>query len=421
MSTVGDTLVPGPAGTPSYDVEKVRADFPILAEPRNGKPLSYLDNAATSQKPRAVIEAVDWAYEHAYSNVHRGVHMLSERATKAYEEARTRIARFINARDRREIVFVRGTTEAINLVASSFGRIKVREGDEILITEMEHHSNIVPWQLVREQTGARLRVVPINERGELVMEEFERLLNERTKLVAVGHISNALGTINPVKRIIDAAHDMGAKVLLDGAQAVPHLRVDVQALDCDFYAFSGHKLYGPSGIGALYGKYDLLEAMPPYQGGGEMIRRVTFDRSEYAKPPARFEAGTPHIVGPVGLAAAIDYIEALGIESIAAHEDELLKYATEAVTQVPGLRVIGTAREKAGIVSFVVDDIHPHDVGTIVDSEGVAVRAGHHCAMPVMDHFKVPATTRASFGLYNTKAEIDALIRALHRVREILS
>jgi cysteine desulfurase / selenocysteine lyase len=405
---------------PAYDVDRVRADFPILAETSRGKPLVYLDNAATSQKPCQVLEAMDQAYRRAYANVHRGVHTLSERATKAYEDARTRVQRFINAKDAREIVFVRGTTEAINLVAATFGRANLREGDEILITEMEHHSNIVPWQLLREQTGAKLRVVPINERGELVLEEFEKLLNERTRIVSLVHVSNALGTINPVKRIIEMAHSAGAKVMLDGAQAVPHLRVDVQELGCDFYAFSSHKLYGPSGVGVLYGRYELLEAMPPYQGGGEMIRRVTFARSDFAKPPTRFEAGTPNIVGPVGLAAAIDYVESLGLENIAAHEDDLLRYALDATAEVPGMRVIGTAAEKASILSFELEGIHPHDIGTIVDHEGVAVRAGHHCAMPVMDHFQVPATTRASFGLYNTRAEVDALVASLHKVREML-
>jgi cysteine desulfurase/selenocysteine lyase len=403
-----------------YDVYSIRNDFPILSELSRGKPLVYLDNAATSQKPRAVLEAVDWAYRHAYANVHRGVHTLSERATKAYEDARARVQRFIGAADPREIVFVRGTTEAINLVAASFGRANIREGDEILVTEMEHHSNIVPWQLLRDQTGARLRVVPIDDRGELIIEEFERLLTERTRIVSLVHVSNALGTINPVERVIEMAHAAGAKVLLDGAQAVPHMQVDVQALDCDFYAFSSHKLYGPAGIGVLYGRYELLDAMPPYQGGGEMIRRVTFERSDFAKPPTRFEAGTPNIVAPVGLATAIDYVEGLGLDRIAAHEEGLLRYAQEATSQVPGIRYIGTAAHKAGILSFELEGIHPHDIGTIVDHEGVAVRAGHHCAMPVMDHFKVPATTRASFGLYNTREDVDALVAALHKVREVL-
>ncbi len=404
----------------AYDVYGIREDFAFLTERVHGKPLVYLDNAATSQKPVQVLEAVDRAYRYAYANVHRGVHTLSERATKAYESARERVQRFVDARDAREVVFVRGTTEAINLVAASFGRANIREGDEILITEMEHHSNIVPWQLLREQTGAKLRVVPINERGELVMQEFERLLNERTRIVSLVHVSNALGTINPVKRIAEMAHAVGAKVLVDGAQAVPHMRVDVQDLACDFYAFSSHKLYGPSGIGVLYGRYELLEAMPPYQGGGEMIRRVTFERSDYAKPPTRFEAGTPNIVGPVGLAVAIDYVENLGLANIAAHEDDLLHYAIEAMSEIPGMRVIGTAREKASILSFELEGIHPHDIGTIVDHDGVAVRAGHHCAMPVMDHFKVPATTRASFGLYNTREDVDALVASLHKVREVL-
>ncbi|MGI8738480.1 MAG: SufS family cysteine desulfurase [Gammaproteobacteria bacterium] len=407
-------------GAPAYDVYRIREDFPILAEPSHGKPLIYLDNAATSQKPRQVLEAMDHAYRHAYANVHRGVHDLSERATRAYEDARGRVQRFIGASDAREIVFVRGTTEAINLVAATYGRANIREGDEILITEMEHHSNIVPWQLLREETGAKLKVAPMNDAGELVVEEFEKLLSERTRIVALVHVSNALGTVNPVRRMIELAHDAGAKVLIDGAQAVPHMRVDVQDLGCDFYAFSSHKLYGPSGVGVLYGRYALLDAMPPYQGGGEMIRRVTFERSDFAKPPTRFEAGTPNIVGPVGLAAAIDYVESLGLENIAVHEDDLLRYATGIAADTQGMRLIGTAAEKASILSFDLDGVHPHDIGTIVDHEGVALRAGHHCAMPVMDHFKVPATTRASFGLYNTREDVDALFASLAKVREVL-
>ncbi|MBA3731387.1 MAG: cysteine desulfurase, partial [Gammaproteobacteria bacterium] len=339
-------------GAPAYDVYRIREDFPILAEPSHGKPLIYLDNAATSQKPRQVLEAMDHAYRHAYANVHRGVHDLSERATRAYEDARGRVQRFIGASDAREIVFVRGTTEAINLVAATYGRANIREGDEILITEMEHHSNIVPWQLLREETGAKLKVAPMNDAGELVVEEFEKLLSERTRIVALVHVSNALGTVNPVRRMIELAHDAGAKVLIDGAQAVPHMRVDVQDLGCDFYAFSSHKLYGPSGVGVLYGRYALLDAMPPYQGGGEMIRRVTFERSDFAKPPTRFEAGTPNIVGPVGLAAAIDYVESLGLENIAVHEDNLLRYATGIAADTEGMRLIGTAAEKASILSF---------------------------------------------------------------------
>ncbi len=407
-------------GAPAYDVYRIREDFPILAEPSHGKPIIYLDNAATSQKPRQVLEAMDHAYRHAYANVHRGVHDLSERATRAYEDARGRVQRFIGASDAREIVFVRGTTEAINLVAATYGRANIREGDEILITEMEHHSNIVPWQLLREETGAKLKVAPMNDAGELVVEEFEKLLSERTRIVALVHVSNALGTVNPVRRMVELAHDAGAKVLIDGAQAVPHMRVDVQDLGCDFYAFSSHKLYGPSGVGVLYGRYALLDAMPPYQGGGEMIRRVTFERSDFAKPPTRFEAGTPNIVGPVGLAAAIDYVESLGLENIAVHEDDLLRYATGIAADTQGMRLIGTAAEKASILSFDLDGVHPHDIGTIVDHEGVALRAGHHCAMPVMDHFKVPATTRASFGLYNTREDVDALFASLAKVREVL-
>lgn len=409
-----------PEPTSAFDVERYRADFPILANVHpHGKPLVYLDNAATTQKPRQVIEAVDHYYRADNANIHRGVHTLSQRATDAYEGAREKVRAFINAADSREIVFVRGATEGINLVAQSYGRTRFKPGDEILITEMEHHSNIVPWQLLCEQTGALLKVVPIDETGELVLEEFHKLLSPRTRLVGVVHVSNALGTINPVKEIIAAAHAVGAVVLLDGAQAVAHTAVDVQALGCDFYVFSSHKLYGPTGIGVLYGRRDLLEAMPPYQGGGDMIRMVTFEKTEYNTLPYKFEAGTPHIAGGIGLGAAIDYVTAVGLDNIAAYEDALLRYATELALQIPGLRLIGTARDKAAILGFVLDRIHPHDIGTILDHEGVAIRTGHHCAMPVMDHFAVPATARASFALYNTRADVDRLIAAIHHVQEV--
>ncbi|MFP4559765.1 MAG: cysteine desulfurase [Thiohalorhabdus sp.] len=402
------------------DADRYRQDFPCLQQEAHGKPLVYLDSAATSQKPRAVIDAISRFYETSYSNVHRGAHLLSERATEAYEGARSRVAQFIGAADPREIVFVRGATEAINLVAASYGRANLQAGDEILLTEMEHHSNIVPWQLIAEQTGAVIRVVPISDDGELMMDRFDELLGERTKLVGVGHVSNALGTINPVKEIVDKAHAQGAVVLVDGCQAAPRVPVDVGELGCDFYAFSGHKLYGPSGIGVLWGRHELLEAMPPYQGGGEMIQRVTFEHTTYAKVPQKFEAGTPNIAGPVGLHAAMDYVAGIGLDAIFAHERDLLAYATEAIQEVPGVRLIGTAAEKAGILSFVMEGIHPHDIGTILDNQGIAVRTGHHCAQPVMDRFQVPATTRASFGLYNTRADVDAFIRGLHEVREIL-
>lgn len=418
MSTAKDSVAARQA--PGFDVEKIRADFPVLHQQVHGKPLVYLDNAASAQKPRAVIEAVSQLYARDYANVHRAVHTLGDRSTRAYEGAREKAQRFINARSTREIVFLRGTTEAINLVAQSYARPRLRPGDEIVLTHMEHHSNIVPWQLLQQQTGAVLRVAPINDAGELIVEELESLLGPRTRLVALVHVSNALGTINPVQRIIAAAHAHGAPVLLDSAQAAPHVEIDVQALDCDFLAFSGHKLYGPSGIGVLYGKEALLEAMPPYHGGGEMIRYVTFEKTEYAELPHKFEAGTPNIAGAVGLGAAIDYLTDIGLPAIAAHEHELLQYAGERALEVPGLRPIGTAREKAGIFSFVLEGIHPHDIGTILDTEGIAVRAGHHCAMPLMRRFGVPATARASFALYNTRAEVDALMRGLHKVKEVL-
>lgn len=405
--------------TTVFEAERLRADFPILQQEVHGKPLVYLDNAATTQKPRQVIEAIAHYYNTDNANIHRGVHLLSQRATDAYEGAREKVRHFINAADTREIIFVRGATEGINLVAQSYGRSRFTPGDEILITEMEHHSNIVPWQLLCEQTGAVLKVVPINEAGELMLDEFHKLLSPRTKLVGVVHVSNALGTINPVEKIIAAAHDVGAVVLLDGAQAVAHTAVDVQALNCDFYVFSSHKLYGPTGMGVLYGKRELLEAMPPYQGGGDMIRMVSFEKTEYNTLPAKFEAGTPHIAGGIGLGAAIDYITSIGLAAIASYENELLAYATEQALQIPGLRLIGTARSKAAILGFVLERVHPHDIGTILDHEGVAIRTGHHCAMPVMDHFAVPATARASFALYNTRADIDRLIAAIYRVHEV--
>ena len=403
------------------DVEAVRADFPALAQEVHGRPLVYLDNAATTQKPRAVIDAVNAFYTRDCANVHRGVHALSQRATVAFEQARTAVKAHLGAHDSREIVFTRGTTEAVNLVAASFVRPRLAAGDEILITAMEHHSNIVPWQLLAERTGAVLRVAPIDDSGELILEEFERLLSERTRFASVVHVSNALGTVNPVAEMIRLAHLRGVPVLVDGAQAVPHMRVDVRALDADFYAFSAHKAYGPTGIGALYGKRALLLEMGPYQGGGDMILSVTFEKTTYAEPPHRFEAGTPNIEGAIGLAAALAYLDRLGMANVAAHEQELLEHATRAVLEVPGVRLIGSAAERAGALSFVLGGIHPHDVGTILDTQGVAVRAGHHCAQPVMQRFGVSATVRASFGIYNRADEIDALVRGLHTAREVFA
>jgi cysteine desulfurase/selenocysteine lyase len=402
-----------------WDVERIRKDFPILHQEVHGKPLVYLDNAATAQKPQAVIDALASYYATDNANVHRGVHRLSERATEAYEGARARIQRFLNAAQTREIIFVRGATEGINLVAQTYGRRAVGPGDEIVITALEHHSNIVPWQMLCEEKGAVLRVVPIDDAGEVDVAAYERLLDERTRVVAIAHVSNALGTIVPVKPMIDAAHRRGIPVLVDGAQAVPHLRVDVQALDCDFYTFSGHKTYGPTGIGVLYGKTALLEQMPPFQGGGDMIKSVSFEKTVYNDLPYKFEAGTPHIAGAIGLGVALEYLEGLELDHVAAYEHELLAHGTERLARIPGLRLIGTAREKAGVLSFVVDGIHPHDVGTILDREGIAVRTGHHCAMPVMTRFEIAATTRASLAFYNTREEIDALADALGRVREI--
>jgi len=401
----------------SLDIEAIRADFPILHQTVHDHPLVYLDNAATTQKPAGVIEAVRRYYAEDNANVHRGVHALSERATAQYEGVREKLRAFINAASTREIIFVRGATEAINLVAQSFGRTRLKEGDEILVTEMEHHSNIVPWQMLCEQTGARLRVLPIDEDGALRMDLLESLLGKRTRLMAVGHISNALGTINPVRELITRAHALDVPVLVDGAQATVHTPVDVQALDADFYAISGHKMFGPTGIGALYARESLLEAMPPYQGGGDMISMVSFEKTQYNDLPYRFEAGTPHIAGVIGLGAAIDYLNGLGLEKVAAYEHTLLEYATAQARDFPGLRQIGTARNKASILSFVLDDIHPHDIGTILDSQGVAVRTGHHCAMPVMEHFSVPATVRASMAVYNTRLDIDRLFTALEQVR----
>ena len=408
------SLIPHP-----YDVARVRDDFPILARKVRGKPLVYLDNAATTQKPNAVIDRVVRYYREENSNVHRGVHYLSEIATAAYEAARTTVKLALNARDEKEIVFTRGTTEAINLVVSSWGGTNVREGDEVLISAIEHHSNIVPWQLLCDAKGAKLRVIPVDDAGDLMLDEYEKLLTPRTRIVAIGHASNALGTINPIKRMIALAHANGSLVLIDGAQGVPHLRVDVGDLDCDFYAFSGHKVYAPTGIGALYGKQALLEAMPPYQGGGDMILSVSFEKTTYNALPYKFEAGTPNIEGVVGLAAALDYVESLGIDNIAAHEHDLLLYATESLRALPGLRIIGTAKEKASVVSFTLEGVHPHDIGTILDQEGIAIRTGHHCAQPLMMRFNVPATGRASFGLYNTRDEVDALVSGLRKVIEV--
>jgi cysteine desulfurase/selenocysteine lyase len=407
--------------TAVFNAERLRANFPILEQEVHGRPLVYLDNAATTQKPRAVLEAIERFYETSNSNVHRGVHLLSERATREYEDARIKCQRFVNAVHPREIIFVRGTTEGINLVAQSYGRKHVGPGDEVLITAMEHHSNIVPWQMLCEEKGARLRVVPINDAGELIMEEFDKLLGPRTKIVSVVHLSNSLGTINPVAEIIEKAHRLNVPVLLDGAQSLPHLPVDVRKLDCDFFTFSGHKVYGPTGIGVLYGKAKLLEAMPPYQGGGDMISSVTFEKTTYNTLPYKFEAGTPNIADAIGLGTALDYVSAAGLEAISAHESNLLAYATEAIAEVPGLRLIGTASLKAGVVSFVMEGIHAHDVGTILDQEGIAIRTGHHCCQPVMDRFGVPATARASLALYNTRDDVEALVQGLHKVREVFA
>jgi len=401
------------------DVNRVRGEFPVLRTLVHGKPLIYLDNAATTQKPQVVLDRLIRYYMEENANVHRGVHLLSERATDAYEEARRTVARFLHAGDPKEIVFVRGTTEAINLVAQTYGRVHVRQGDEVIITVMEHHSNIVPWQMVCDEKGARLRIVPMTDEGELRLDAYEALLFPRTRIVAVTHVSNALGTINPIRQIVDAAHARGIPVLVDGAQAVAHMPVDVQALDCDFYTFSGHKLFGPTGIGVLYGKAALLDEVPPYQGGGDMISSVSFERTLYNVPPYKFEAGTPNIAGAVGLGAAIEYVEGVGLDRIGAHERDLVAYGTRALGGIPGLRLTGTAAEKGGILSFVLDGVHPHDVGTILDREGVAIRTGHHCCQPLMARLGVPATSRASLALYNTREEIDVLAGALAKVREV--
>ena len=402
-----------------FDVESVRADFPILSRPVHGKPLAFLDSGASAQKPRAVIDAIARCYEAEYANIHRGVYELSARSTKAYEGARARVQRFVNARSASEIVFTKGATEAINLVATSWGGAFLGEGDEVVLSVLEHHANIVPWQLLRERTGIVLKVVPTDERGAFPLEAYERLVGPRTRLVALTHVSNALGTVTPVDEIVRIARERGALVLLDGAQGIVHCPVDVQAMDVDFYCFSGHKLYGPSGIGVLYGRQALLAAMPPYQGGGDMIERVTFERTTFAPPPARFEAGTPPIAAAVGLHAAIDYVASFDPAAVAAHEHDLLTYATERLTAHNDIRLYGTAPGKASIISFTMEGVHPHDIGTILDRAGVAVRVGHHCAQPLMDHFDIAGTVRASFGLYNTRADVDRLIDGLDEVREI--
>lgn len=402
------------------DFAAVRSDFPLLQRSMNGKPLVFLDSAASSQKPQVVLDALDKYYEELNANVHRGVYTLSQEATDAYEEGRRAVQRFINAKHEHEVILVRGTTEGINLVASSYGRKFLKAGDEILISTMEHHSNIVPWQMIAEQTGALLRVIPINEKGEMIMEEFDQLLSEKTKIVAVVHVSNSLGTINPVKEIIDKAHALNVPVLIDGAQAIPHMKVDVQELDADFYVFSGHKLFGPTGIGILYGKEDLLNAMPPYQGGGEMIERVTFEKTTYNHLPHKFEAGTPDISGSVGLGAAIKYVEGIGHEAIAEYEHELLVYATEQLKQIEGIRIIGEAENKASVISFLVEGTHPYDVGTILDKLGVAVRTGHHCTQPLMDRYEIPGTIRASFAFYNNKEDVDRLVEGVKRAVKML-
>jgi len=405
----------------AIDVEKIRKDFPILSQTVHGKPLVYLDNAATSQRPRCVIDEIKRFYEEDNANIHRGVHELSQRSTELYEAAREAAQGFLNAAKPQEIVFTRGTTEAINLVAATWGSANLKPGDEILLTQMEHHSNIVPWQLLAERTGASIVVANVTDDGEIELDDLKAKLTGRTKIVSVAHVSNALGTINPVKQIIEAAHRAGARVLIDGAQSAPHLRIDVQHLDADFYAFSGHKVYGPTGIGVLYGKHTLLESMPPYQGGGDMIRRVTFEKTTYAPPPARFEAGTPNIAGAIGLKKAIEYVQSIGLEAIAEHERELTAYATQKLLDIEGLQIIGTAKEKSSVVSFVIDGVHPHDLGTILDMDGVAIRAGHHCAQPLMARFGVPATARASMAVYNTQEEIDALAQSIRKAKDLLT
>ncbi len=406
---------------PPLDVERLRHDFPVLAREVHGRPLVYLDNAASAQKPRQVIEVMRGIYESEYANVHRGLHYLSEHLTQRYEEVREKVRRFLNAASTREIVFTRNATEAINLVAATYGRAFLEEGDEIVISEMEHHSNIVPWQLLRDEKGLVLKVAPVSDDGELLLAEFERLLTERTRLVAITHTSNVLGTVTPVREIVRLAHEAGAKVLLDGAQAAVHRSVDVREIGCDFYVFTGHKLYGPTGIGVLYGREELLEAMPPYQGGGDMIASVSFTGSTWAPLPHKFEAGTPAIVQTIGLGAAIDYVTGIGLERIAEHEHDLLTYATQRLSAVEGLRIVGTAPDKAAVVSFVMDCAHPHDIGTVIDRNGVAIRAGHHCALPLMERLGLAATARASFAMYNTRAEVDTLAETLESVREIFA
>jgi len=405
----------------AFDVQRIREDFPVLRQTVNGKPLVYLDNAASSQVPQVVIDRGSIYLEDEHSNIHRGVHYLSQKATTAYEGAREKVKRFINARDAKECIFVRGATEGINLVMHGYGRKFIGAGDEIIISAMEHHANIVPWQMLCEEKGATLRVIPMNDAGELILDEYKTLLSEKTKFVAITHVSNALGTVNPVKQMIDEAHKYGVPVLIDGAQSAPHMLVDVQDLDCDFFAFSGHKMFAPTGSGVVYGKAELLEQMNPFQGGGDMIKSVTFEKTTYAGLPNKFEAGTPAIASQIGLGASIDYLNSINRAKAAAHEHELLRYATERLKAIEGVRIIGTAREKASVLSFVIDDIHPHDIGTILDQEGIAVRAGHHCAQPVMKRFKVPATARASFAFYNTKEEVDVLVRTIERVIEIFS
>ncbi len=420
MSSSAANPILAPQVSPlGWDVQRIRRDFPILSEKVQGKPLVYLDNAATSQKPQLVIDRVERYYERENANIHRGVHLLSEQATEAYEHARSKIQHFLNAKEAREIIFVRGATEAINLVAMTYGWKNFKAGDEILITNLEHHSNIVPWQMLAERTGAVVKVVPINDAGELLLDEFEKLLSEKTKIVAVNHVSNGLGTINPIKFIIDKAHAKGVPVLIDGAQSVPHMKVDVQALDCDFFAFSGHKLFGPTGIGVLYAKGKLLEAMPPYQGGGDMISAVTFEKTTYNVIPYKFEAGTPNIAGAIGLGAAVDYLNSICFGGAAAYEHELLEYGTGLLQEIPGLRIVGTAKEKASVLSFEMKEIHPHDIGTVLDLEGVAIRTGHHCNMPLMKRLGLPATARASMAFYNTKEELDVLAKSLRKVKEV--
>jgi cysteine desulfurase/selenocysteine lyase len=422
MSTLTDPLVAGVGKPqPRLDLEVIREEFPILRRMIRNRPLVYLDNAATTQKPLAVLDAIRRYYLEDNSNVHRGVHLLSQRATEAFEGARSKVQRFIQAREEREIIFTRGATEAINLVAAAYGRTHVQAGDEVIVSVMEHHSNIVPWQMLCQEKGAHLRVIPMNDAGELLLDEYEKLLNPRTRLVSVVHVSNALGTVNPVKALIQLAHRRGVPVLIDGAQAVAHLPVNVQNLDCDFYVFSSHKIYGPTGTGVLYGKANLLEAMPPFQGGGDMISSVSFEETVYNAIPHKFEAGTPDVSGVIGLGAALDYLSRIGLETAGQHERDLLAYATASVGQIEGVRIIGTAQHKAGVLSFILEGVHPHDIGTILDQEGIAIRTGHHCAQPVMDRLGLPATARASFAFYNTFEEVDRLTIGLKKVKEIFS